>query len=106
MTVPHLTPLDQRWIKTLAHPTRVAILRQLLDAQDANPSRLASTLGLPLGTVSYHMRCLREARQITLVRTVPRHGALAHHYRLSSRETTAAALRRFGLVESPARVMG
>lgn len=92
-----LSPLDQRWIRMLAHPTRIAILRHLLHAEDATPSELAGVLELPLGTVSYHMRCLRDADQLVLVRQVPHRGALANHYRLANPTATSDALRRIGL---------
>jgi DNA-binding transcriptional ArsR family regulator len=98
-----MSPLDQRWIKTLAHPTRIAILRQLLADGDATPTMLAAALGLPHAAVSYHVRCLRNAQQITLVRKTPRRGAVEHHYRLTSREATNDALRHIGAPELPDR---
>ncbi|HZV75791.1 MAG TPA: helix-turn-helix domain-containing protein [Conexibacter sp.] len=98
-----MSPLDQRWIKTLSHPSRIAILRHLLADGDATPGTLAAALGLPLATVSYHVRRLHDAQQITLVRETPQRGAVAHHYRLRSREATTDALRRIGLPAAPAR---
>jgi ribosome-binding protein aMBF1 (putative translation factor) len=94
-----MSPLDQRWMMVLAHPFRIAILRYLLAEGDATPTTLAAALGLPLATVSYHVRRLRDAQQITLVKQPPRRGAIAHHYRLRSRQATNDALRRF---EAPA----
>jgi DNA-binding transcriptional ArsR family regulator len=92
-----LSPLDRRWLKALAHETRVAILRHMLTVETTTPTALANVLGMQVGTVSYHVRRLYEARQLTLVRRVQRRGALAHHYRLTNRQATADALDRMGL---------
>jgi DNA-binding XRE family transcriptional regulator len=99
-----ISPLGQRWIKVLTHPARVAILRHLLKERVATPATLATALGMPLGNLSYHVRRLHDAQQITLVGTGTRRGRLAHHYRLSNPEATAAALRRVGLLDEPARI--
>ena len=95
--VPQLSPLDHRWIKMLSHETRVAILRHMLTVDTTTPRALASLLGQSLGTVSYHVRRLETARQITLVRTAAVRGAFAHHYRLTNPQATADALARIGL---------
>jgi DNA-binding XRE family transcriptional regulator len=95
--VPPLSPLDQRWIKVLTHDLRVAILRHMLTVDTTTSKALASILGQPIGTVSYHVRRLRDAGQITLVSEVPCRGAISHHYRLSNRDATADALDRMGL---------
>lgn len=91
-----MSDLDQRWIKTLTHPTRVAILQHLLEHDEGSPKDIADALGQPLGTVSYHTRRLHEAEQVTLARRTARRGAVAHHYRLTSRQATSEALRRLG----------
>jgi DNA-binding transcriptional ArsR family regulator len=43
---------------------------------------MAGEFGVPLGTVSYHTRLLRDLGWIELVRTEPRRGALEHFYRV------------------------
>jgi hypothetical protein len=46
---------------------------------------MAAEFGVPLGTLSYHTRLLRDLGWIELVRTVPRRGAVEHFYRASVR---------------------
>lgn len=68
--------------KALAHPIR----RQILHAMEGetngglSPASLSQALGIPLGTVSYHVRLLSEPGILKLVRTVPRRGAVEHFY--------------------------
>jgi len=92
-----LSELDQGWIKSLGHPIRVAILRRTLDGQATTPAALAEELEVPIQTIGYHVRFLRDAGQLTLVRTSQRRGAIAHHYRLKDPDATREALRRLGL---------
>jgi DNA-binding transcriptional ArsR family regulator/DNA-binding XRE family transcriptional regulator len=92
-----VSELDQGWIKSLGHPIRVAILRRMLDGKVTTPAALAEELEAPLPIVGYHVRFLRDAGQLTLVRTSQRRGAIAHHYRLNDVEATKGALRRLGL---------
>lgn len=73
--------LDPRIAKALSHPLRPRILQLLVELGEASPSELARRLGVPLGTVSYHVRLLHEHRCVDLVRTEPRRGALEHYYR-------------------------
>lgn len=75
---------------------RVAIIQQLLEHKESSPRELADALGANIGNVSYHVRCLLEAQRITLVRSVPVRGAIAHHYRLTSPRAASEALRRLG----------
>lgn len=86
--------IDHRSLKVLAHPVRVEILRHLLAKYEATPAAFSEAFGIPLGVVSYHFRRLRDARQIVLSREVPVRGAVAHYYRLSSREGTDRLLGR------------
>jgi predicted ArsR family transcriptional regulator len=62
----------------------VQILR-LLEEKDGSPVEIATTLGLPVNRVSYHMRQLARFDLIKLVKTTPRRGAVEHHYRLQAR---------------------
>jgi DNA-binding transcriptional ArsR family regulator len=84
------TPIDQRMVKSIAHPTRMRILT-LLNQKTASPVELAENLGEPLGNVSYHVRILLELGSIELVNTVPRRGALEHYYRAVERPWFNAA---------------
>jgi hypothetical protein len=69
----------------LAHPTRVAVLRELTALDQASPQVLAKRLGEPLGPVAYHVRTLCGWRVVELTGTTPRRGAIEHHYRLTPR---------------------
>ena len=72
-----------RWGRVLAHPTRVALLRELDSMGEASPRILAERLDQPLGRVSYHVRTLRGWDLLELRGTTARRGALEHHYRLA-----------------------
>lgn len=82
--------------RVVAHPLRVRVLLELktppqngrgrnhsLTNRQQTPKTLATTLGARLENLSYHVRELRQAGMIELVRTTPVRGALEHHYRLS-----------------------
>jgi DNA-binding transcriptional ArsR family regulator len=70
---------DPRYVKALAHPTRIRLLAMLRERR-ASPNELAERLGLPLGTVAYHVRTLRNLGVIKLVATAKRRGATEHYY--------------------------
>lgn len=74
-------PVDTRVVKALGHPTRVRILNVLRDRELASPVELSSELGIPLGTVGYHVRRLETLGFIELARRTQRRGAVEHHYR-------------------------
>ena len=71
------------WGRVLAHPTRVALLRELDSMGEASPHVLADLLREPLNRVSYHIRALRDWEVLELTATTPRRGALEHHYRVA-----------------------
>lgn len=71
---------DPRYLKALAHPTRIRILA-ILDERDASPVQLSQMLGAPLGVVSYHVRTLFNLDLLELVATHQRRGATEHVYR-------------------------
>jgi DNA-binding transcriptional ArsR family regulator len=73
--------LDARIVRALSHPLRPQILEVLTNRGEASPKEIAKELGEPLDSVSYHMRFLRDAGYIELVRTEPRRGAVEHYYR-------------------------
>ena len=74
-------PPDAQIARVLSHPLRPRILQILSARGEASPNEIASELGVPLGTLSYHTRLLRDAGWIELVREVPRRGAVEHFYR-------------------------
>lgn len=73
--------LDRNWLKALGHPLRLRLLEAVTDAAEASPVQLARMLDQPLGTVSRHMRLLRDLGFIELARGEPRRGAVEHFYR-------------------------
>jgi DNA-binding transcriptional ArsR family regulator len=81
--------IDQRLIKALAHPLRSDILA-ILNERVASPNELSQQLGEGLSQVSYHVKVLREADCIELVKTEPRRGAVEHFYRAIKRSLLTA----------------
>ncbi|MGH2948705.1 MAG: helix-turn-helix domain-containing protein [Solirubrobacteraceae bacterium] len=65
----------------LTHPLRPRILELLVVRGEASPNEMAAELAVPIGTISYHTRLLRDLGWIELVRTEPRRGAVEHFYR-------------------------
>jgi len=76
--------VNQALVKSLAHELRAEILA-ILNERMASPKGLATELGEGLSQVSYHVKVLRDYKVITLVKTVPRRGAVEHYYRATSR---------------------
>lgn len=70
---------DPRYLKALAHPTRIRVLAMLRE-QRASPVELSGRLGESLGTVAYHVRTLKGLGLIKLVATRQRRGATEHIY--------------------------
>jgi DNA-binding transcriptional ArsR family regulator len=72
---------DAKTARVLSHPLRPQILDVLVRRGEASPNEIATELGVPLGTLSYHTRLLRDHGWIELTREVPRRGAVEHFYR-------------------------
>jgi DNA-binding transcriptional ArsR family regulator len=70
---------DPRYLKALAHPTRIRVLA-ILKERKASPNELSEMLGEGLGTVAYHVRTLKQLGLVKLVATRPRRGAIEHFY--------------------------
>ena len=66
--------LDERLAKALSHRLRVQILQRLEEAREASPKELAQALSEPVGTVSYHVRILRELDCVELFAQNPAAG--------------------------------
>jgi DNA-binding transcriptional ArsR family regulator len=71
--------------KVLSHPLRPQILSVVTRRGEASPNEVAGELGAPLGTVSYHVRMLRDEGWLELTRTEQRRGAVEHFYRAIQR---------------------
>jgi DNA-binding transcriptional ArsR family regulator len=85
MPVKQITEIDDpRFVKALAHPLRIHILR-ILEDRTASPRELADELGAKLPNVSYHVRFLERLGVLKLVDTQPRRGALEHYYQANGR---------------------
>jgi DNA-binding transcriptional ArsR family regulator len=67
-------------LKALCHPIRLRVLR-ILGERVASPTEMAAELGEDLSTVAYHVKVLKDAECIELVKTEPRRGATEHYYR-------------------------
>lgn len=79
------------WALTLAHPTRVRILRRMLDAGTAAPAPLAGWWELDASSIRRHFARLRD---LGVVEPVPR--GLPGECRLRDRSATREVLWRFG----------
>jgi DNA-binding transcriptional ArsR family regulator len=76
---PYTDITDPRVVKALAHPVRIQVLALLTD-RVASPNELSREIGVPLGSVSYHVRRLVGLGFLELVRKTPRRGAIEHYY--------------------------
>jgi DNA-binding transcriptional ArsR family regulator len=54
------------FLKALAHPVRLRMVRGLLDGRECNVGTMMANLGLPQSTVSQHLRILRNAGIVAL----------------------------------------
>jgi hypothetical protein len=72
--------IDQRLVRSLAHPLRIQILEHLTD-RVASPNALAGELEAALGDVAYHTRALDRYGALELVDTAQRRGATEHFYK-------------------------
>jgi DNA-binding transcriptional ArsR family regulator len=70
----------RRALAALSHPTRTRILDYLQLHDRASPVELATAFGMPLGSVSYHVRRLHSLGYLRLVEKTQRRGTIEHHY--------------------------
>lgn len=80
MKEPFPDPIDQRLVRSLAHPLRIQIMELLTD-RVASPNGLANELEAGLGDVAYHTRALDRYGALELVDTAQRRGATEHFYK-------------------------
>lgn len=76
---PYSDITDPRVVKALAHPLRAQILGALED-RVASPNQISRELGVPLGSISYHIHRLVDLGFLRLVKRIPRRGAIEHFY--------------------------
>jgi molybdate-binding protein len=70
--------------KVLAHPQRLAILRQLMEGS-ATLSQLAERFGQSAAHIRHHLLVLKDAGLVELVSTQPVRGTLAKYYQATAR---------------------
>jgi hypothetical protein len=80
MKEPFPDPIDQRLVRSLAHPLRIQILELLTD-RVASPNLIANELDSGLSDVAYHTRALDRYGALELVDTAQRRGATEHFYK-------------------------
>lgn len=80
MKQPFPDAIDQRLVRSLAHPLRIQILELLTD-HVASPNGLANQLDAALSDVAYHTRALDRYGALELVDTAQRRGATEHFYK-------------------------
>jgi DNA-binding transcriptional ArsR family regulator len=71
---------DKKLRHALAHPTRRRILREL-DQAPSSATRLAGSMNMPLGNVSYHVQTLAVLGALKSVDDQPMAGAIEYFYR-------------------------
>jgi len=76
--------IDQRLVRSVAHPLRIKILEALTD-HVASPNTLAEKLGTDLSGVAYHTRELDRLGALELVYTGQVRGAIEHFYKATPR---------------------
>jgi hypothetical protein len=80
MKEPFPNAIDQRLVRSLAHPLRIQILELLTD-HVASPNTIATELETGLSDVAYHTRALDRYGALELVDTAQRRGATEHFYK-------------------------
>jgi DNA-binding transcriptional ArsR family regulator len=76
--------IDQRLVKSVAHPLRIKILEALTD-HVASPNTLAERMDTDLSGVAYHTRELDRLGALELVDTGQVRGAIEHFYKARPR---------------------
>jgi len=76
--------IDQRLVRSVAHPLRIKILEALTD-HVASPNALVGKLDAGLSNIAYHTRALDRLGALELVETAQRRGATEHFYKATPR---------------------
>jgi hypothetical protein len=80
----HEEAIDQRLVRSVAHPLRIKILEALTD-HVASPNAIAGKIDAGLTDVAYHTRALGSLGALELVETAQRRGATEHFYKATPR---------------------
>ncbi|MFL5898062.1 MAG: hypothetical protein ACJ76D_06310 [Solirubrobacterales bacterium] len=80
----HEEAIDQRLVRSVAHPLRIKILEALTD-HVASPNAIAEKIDADLSGVAYHTRALDRLGALELVDTAQRRGATEHFYKATPR---------------------
>jgi DNA-binding transcriptional ArsR family regulator len=71
-------------IMAIAHPLRRRMLRMIVKHREPlSPTQMAKEFGLPLGTITYHARVLRQFKAVEPIRERQMHGAAEHLYEVT-----------------------
>lgn len=76
--------IDQRLVRALAHPSRIAILETLVDEEGLGLSQIAEKLAVKSASVNYHVRVLTESAVVEALQS-PGSGATEQLFRLTPR---------------------
>jgi DNA-binding transcriptional ArsR family regulator len=76
--------IDQRLVRSVAHPLRIKILEALTD-HVASPNTIADRIEADLSSVAYHTRELDRLGALELVDTGRVRGAIEHFYKATPR---------------------
>jgi DNA-binding transcriptional ArsR family regulator len=80
MTAAEKRRLRTRLAEAIAHPLRSRCLTILADRM-ASPAEIGRELGVDVGNVGYHIKCLRKANLVEEVSSRQVRGAVEHFYR-------------------------
>jgi DNA-binding transcriptional ArsR family regulator len=86
-------PDSRRALAAVSHPVRVWILDHLRAHETASPQQLAREFGVPLNTMSYHVRRLHALGYLRLVKRAQQRSAIVHHYSLAYPEDAEQSIR-------------
>jgi DNA-binding transcriptional ArsR family regulator len=84
---------SRRALAALSHPVRVWILDHLRAHETGSAQELAREFGVPLNTMSYHVRRLHELGYLRLVKRTQRRGVIARHYALAHPDDAEQSVR-------------
>lgn len=76
--------IEDRLVRAAAHPVRLQAFT-ILAERPASPKQIEQEIGVDVGTISYHVKVLKELELVELVDTAQRRGATEHFYRAIER---------------------
>jgi DNA-binding transcriptional ArsR family regulator len=76
--------VEDRLVRAAAHPVRLQAFT-ILAERPASPKQIEQEIGVDVGTISYHVKVLKELELVELVDTAQRRGATEHFYRAIER---------------------